>query len=161
MIRRSDVDYPATAMDGDLVYDGMAAAFTDSMIDQDLMYYYAAFAYDVAGNYAAAAQDTAAVPLGAEDGGFAPAAQFVRLEAPTPNPSDGSFHLRLHVAAGSFVDLSVYDLGGRQVATVLRDRVAAGEHTVVWNSSWLAPGTYVVRATAGGASAACRVAVVR
>jgi hypothetical protein len=161
VVRRSAEDYPATAMDGDLVYDGMAESAADSMIDQDMVYYYAAFAYDVAGNYADAAQDTAVVPLGAEDGGFAPTASVVRLEAPTPNPSGSSMELRLHVATGALVDLSAYDASGRMVATIMRDRVSAGTHTVSWNVGQLPAGVYVVRATAAGSSASCKVAVVQ
>ncbi len=161
VIRRSSVDYPATPMDGDLVYDGMAASFVDSMIDQDMVYYYAAFAYDVAGNYAEAAQDTAVVPLGAEGGGFTPTASAVRLEAPAPNPSGGTMGLRLHIATAAFVEMAAYDASGRQVATILRDRVAAGSHDVTWNVGRLPAGVYVVRATAAGSSASCKVAVVR
>jgi hypothetical protein len=161
VLRRSSEDYPATAMDGDLVYDGMAASFADSMIDQNMVYYYSAFAYDVAGNYADAAQDTAVVPLGAEDGGFTPSAGAVRLEAPSPNPSSSTMEFRLHVATGAFVDLSAYDASGRLVATILRDRVTAGAHRVSWNVGRLPAGVYVVRASAAGSSASCKVAVVQ
>ena len=62
--------------------------------------------------------------------------------------------------------LEVFDLAGRRVAEVHRARLDAGRHTLRWDGRGdagdaLAPGVYLARASAGGASAITRVVRVR
>ena len=75
----------------------------------------------------------------------------VALSAPRPNPftATASFALTLPVAGP--VDVGVFDVAGRRVATLLREsNAAAGVHTLTWNG-----------AEAGGARAAGGVYFVR
>ncbi len=48
---RSAVGTPASATEGELVYDGRAGSCVDCRLDSTTTYYYAAFAYDAAQNY--------------------------------------------------------------------------------------------------------------
>ncbi len=59
----------------------------------------------------------------------------VRFASPWPNPvtTDATFSFALPVRAQ--VDLSIYDVGGRRVATVERAELAAGPHEVSWRGS--------------------------
>ena len=65
-----------------------------------------------------------------------------------PNPAGTSAALRLTLAEGSDVTVVVYDLLGRVVATPLQGALPAGEHRATLDVGALAPGVYVVRATA-------------
>lgn len=87
----------------------------------------------------------------------APAPAALALYPPRPNPFSGTTRLRLDLPAAGRVQLSVYDLTGRRVATVLEGDLAAGTHRPIWNG-WndtgteLPAGRYWARvATAGGA----------
>jgi flagellar hook assembly protein FlgD len=62
--------------------------------------------------------------------------------------------------------LSVYDVMGRKVATLVDAPVPAGEHTVRWNGraadgSTVASGVYLLRLQAGERVATRRLTVVR
>jgi len=54
VIVRSTTAYPASATDGEVIYNGTASAYTDA-ITPSMDYYYAAFAYDDLMNYSVAA----------------------------------------------------------------------------------------------------------
>ena len=53
--------------------------------------------------------------------------------APRPSPASGNTTLRFSVPQASDVQLSVYDLMGREVAELMNGRAAAGIHTVGWD----------------------------
>lgn len=61
-----------------------------------------------------------------------------------PNPVSESTRIRFR-SDGSQVKLSVYDLTGREVHTIVNRRLAAGEHSVEFNARALKPGTYYYR----------------
>lgn len=69
------------------------------------------------------------------------------LEPAYPNPSNAQTHLRYTVATPSRIHLAIYDVVGREV-TVLENRVQdAGHYEVVWSSTGIANGMYLVRLT--------------
>jgi len=60
----------------------------------------------------------------------------VSFSAPSPNPSTGSvtFELRLPSGLeGSQVDLSIFDIGGRRVATLVHGTAIPGSRNVTWD----------------------------
>jgi hypothetical protein len=70
---------------------------------------------------------------------------------PSPNPSRGEVSMAIDVARDQSVDLAVFDLAGRRVATLHSGRLPAGRHTFAWaerRSSRVAPGVYLVRMAA-------------
>ncbi|HPF70964.1 MAG TPA: FlgD immunoglobulin-like domain containing protein, partial [Candidatus Krumholzibacteria bacterium] len=86
-----------------------------------------------------------------------PAAATVRLLPNVPNPFNPSTTVRfvLPGSAPSQVDLSIFDVRGRLVTTLVRGALPAGEHAVVWNGRAAdgrpAPaGTYFSRLKSGG-----------
>ena len=54
-VQRSDTAYPQSPLQGDTVYNGTAKSFSDTGLRGGATYYYAAFSYDAAGNFASAA----------------------------------------------------------------------------------------------------------
>ena len=59
-----------------------------------------------------------------------------------PNPFNPSTTIRFALPSAGFVTLKVFDLLGREIATLVRDRVAAGEYSVAWNAAGCASGVY-------------------
>jgi hypothetical protein len=69
--------------------------------------------------------------------------------AASPNPFDGASELRFRLAAPASVDLSLWDLSGRKVRTLIHAAREAGDQSAVLSASGLAPGIYFYRLSAG------------
>jgi len=67
-----------------------------------------------------------------------------------PNPSSGPVVVRWSQPRGRWVDLRVYDLSGREVATIARGSYEAGDHAASWEGRTsrgrVASGLYFIRA---------------
>jgi len=80
---------------------------------------------------------------GIEDG---PSPAETRLYQNSPNPFNPTTRIDFYLSAGGKVDIKVFDVSGRSVATLFSGYKEAGRHTVVWDGR-----------SAGGASAASGV----
>ena len=73
-----------------------------------------------------------------------------------PNPFNSSTAISFQLTAISLIKLTVYDILGRELASLVDGVRAAGTHTVQWNPGTSPSGLYVCRLTAmeagGGAS---------
>jgi len=83
-----------------------------------------------------------------------------------PNPMAGSGTVRFSLLKGGEVSLVVYNALGQTVKYLVRGKVSAGIHTVVWDSRdetgrLVAPGAYFLRLKAEGQEALGRVVIVR
>lgn len=80
----------------------------------------------------------------------------------SPNPARGAARVRFASATAQTVTVSVYDVTGRQVATLFQGAVSADQQMdLALNAASLAPGVYVVRATGTDLNLTQRVTVVR
>jgi subtilisin family serine protease len=66
-----------------------------------------------------------------------------------PNPFNPETRVRYRLAEPGFVTCTVYDLLGREVATLVSERQPAGEHAVTWNAAGRPSGVYFYRLVAG------------
>ena len=66
-----------------------------------------------------------------------------------PNPFNPETVISWQLAVGSHVELSVYDLLGKKVATLVSKRMAAGNHTYTFDGKNLASGIYYYQLLAG------------
>jgi hypothetical protein len=82
------------------------------------------------------------------------------LAAPWPCPAAGSVNVAFEAAAGP-VELAVYDLAGRRVATLVDGDLTAGRHEVTWNCAEVPPGVYLCRLATGSGSLTRRLVVSR
>jgi uncharacterized cupredoxin-like copper-binding protein len=77
-----------------------------------------------------------------------------------PNPFANTTTIEYQLPQAEQVTITVFDLTGRRVATLVDDHVEAGTHSVVWQANGLASGVYLYRIQAGSFSKTLRTAVV-
>ncbi|MDQ7065951.1 MAG: PQQ-binding-like beta-propeller repeat protein [candidate division KSB1 bacterium] len=66
-----------------------------------------------------------------------------------PNPFNPATSIRFLLPKAEFVTLKVYDVLGREVATLINEKLAAGEHMVIFEGKNLNSGIYFYKLTAG------------
>ena len=87
------------------------------------------------------------------------------LSRPVPNPTASSMRVEYAVPREARVDLSVFDMQGRRVATLVEGLVHAGRNQAIWNGTvggHPAPaGVYFVRLRAPGVNLTRRLVIAR
>lgn len=73
-----------------------------------------------------------------------------QLEQNYPNPFNPATTIRFSLSNTLRVTLKIYDVLGRQIETLLDERIHAGQHKVVWNADGLASGIYWYQLQADG-----------
>jgi hypothetical protein len=71
------------------------------------------------------------------------------LESAYPNPFNPTTTLRFAIPVDSEVSISVYNLQGREVVSLVNGKMEAGYHTAVWNADVHGSGVYFVKMVAG------------
>jgi hypothetical protein len=66
-----------------------------------------------------------------------------------PNPFNPSTSISFSIPSTSFVSLKVYDLLGREVATLVSEQMSSGNHSKQWNAAALPSGIYFYRLQTG------------
>jgi hypothetical protein len=75
--------------------------------------------------------------------------QEFRLDQNYPNPFNPSTTIRFSLPQSDHVSLTVYDLMGRKIATLIDERMEPGEYSTVFDAAGIASGMYIYRITAG------------
>ena len=87
--------------------------------------------------------------------------EALALSAPFPNPTAGRSTVAFELPAAGAVDLAVFDLLGRRVATLVDGERQAGAHRVEVRARDLATGVYMVRLATASETQTRRLTVVR
>ena len=66
-----------------------------------------------------------------------------------PNPFNPSTTINYELPASNFVTLKIYDLTGKEVMTLVNEKLDAGRYTATFNGSNLASGMYFYKISAG------------
>jgi hypothetical protein len=82
------------------------------------------------------------------------------LEQNYPNPFNPTTDIAYHLSRSESVELKVYDVTGREVATLINERQDAGTHTAHWNASSVASGAYFFRLKVGSTVLPARKAML-
>jgi hypothetical protein len=96
-------------------------------------------------------------------------AQMIQMESPVqfalgqnyPNPLNPSTTIKFELPRGSQVNLSVYDILGREVAVLVNEKRDGGVYEVKFDGSNCASGVYFYRLMAGDYVATKKLVVLR
>jgi hypothetical protein len=83
------------------------------------------------------------------------------LEQNYPNPFNPQTTIRYHLPQDSDVRVTVFDLLGREIATLVNGYMTAGVHNINFNASSLASGIYLYRIEAGSYSKVKRMLLIK
>ncbi|MGH7494499.1 MAG: FG-GAP-like repeat-containing protein [bacterium] len=90
-----------------------------------------------------------AIRTGVKEQGPAVPSAFV-LHQNYPNPFNPATKIRFSLPAAQFVTLKVFDVSGRTVSVLIHERISAGDHELVLQTSQLCgSGVYLYQLTAG------------
>jgi endoglucanase len=94
------------------------------------------------------------VPSGVAERTLAPVPEKLTLQVNAVNPFHQVTTIRFQLSTGTVVDLSIYDVTGAKVKTLIHGYCTRGTHTFSWNgksqqNQKLASGVYFVRLSAG------------
>jgi len=97
-----------------------------------------------------------------------PSAAPVNLSVPSsfslrayPNPFNPSTSLTFTISRDAVVNLKIYDILGREAATLISARRPAGTYSVTWNAAAFPSGTYIAVLDAGGAQTTLRLQLLK
>lgn len=89
------------------------------------------------------------------------APKFFALAQNHPNPFNPTTTIKFYLPANAEAKLKVFDLAGREVATLVHGKLAAGEHEAHFEAGALAAGVYVYRLEAAGQVATRKLLLVK
>ncbi|HTX18630.1 MAG TPA: phospholipase D-like domain-containing protein [Bacteroidota bacterium] len=78
-----------------------------------------------------------------------------------PNPFNPSTKLRFSIAAARPVTLRIYDILGREVATLVNGKLNPGTYTVEWNAGRYSSGVYFARMESGSFVATTKLMLLK
>jgi spore coat protein A len=112
--------------------------------EHDMMRY-----FEVLDSPAGVAQDQTGIPL------------KYSLQQNYPNPFNPSTTIKFTLPENSFVSLKIYDILGREAATLISGMAPKGNHEVQFNASGLASGMYVYKLSAGSFTEAKKMLLLK
>lgn len=132
-----------------VAFDTTLSDTTDTLstpLQADVKYYWHISAIDTggAGAYSLVESFTTGTGLTGING-LTEVSKEYKLYQNYPNPFNPSTTIAYQLKANTFVSLKVYDVLGREVATLVNDREQAGTHEVKFDASDLSSGVYFYR----------------
>ncbi len=86
--------------------------------------------------------------------------QFSILNS-SPNPFNASTALSFVLQAASRIELTIYDISGREVLDLVDAFYPAGTHQVVWDASAMSSGVFFARLEAGGSVETVKIILMK
>jgi len=83
------------------------------------------------------------------------------LQQNYPNPFNPSTRFQFSITKAALVSFKVYDILGREVATLVNERMNPGTYGLEWNASRFASGVYFARLEAGNYSATRKLILMK
>ncbi|MDR3627381.1 MAG: T9SS type A sorting domain-containing protein, partial [Ignavibacteriaceae bacterium] len=78
-----------------------------------------------------------------------------------PNPFNPSTNISFSIPSRAFVSLKVFDIRGREIATLINEDLPAGLYTKEWNANSFSSGVYFYRIKAGNFIATKKLVLVK
>lgn len=92
---------------------------------------------------------------------YGPLPTNFELKQNYPNPFNPTTTIGFSLPEGSFVNLTIVDLLGRQVASVLSENLSAGTFNTSWDATEFPSGVYVARLQAGSFIATKKIVLLK
>lgn len=89
------------------------------------------------------------------------AARWFKLDQNCPNPFSSSTVIRFQLPSIAYVKLSVYDLLGQKVTTLVKERQQPGSHEVTWDATGVPEGVYFYRLEVGSFSETRKLVLIK
>jgi hypothetical protein len=83
------------------------------------------------------------------------------LEQNYPNPFNPSTEISFQLPVRSLVTLTIFDVLGREIATLINGEKSAGSHTIEWNAASMSSGVYFYQLRAGNFVATKQLTLLR
>lgn len=83
------------------------------------------------------------------------------LEQNYPNPFNPMTSIEFQVSSFKFVKLKVFDIIGKEVATLVNEKLSAGTYSVNWDAAEFPSGVYFYRLTTDGYSETKRMLLLK
>ena len=158
ILQRDDMSQfvPANAPSGMYSYNLLVGDYPDEVVDSD------SFAFEKSAGIESANHD-----FGWELFGFegecapisAPAADYKLLSA-YPNPFNAQTVISFELRAASCLNLSIYDVTGREVVKLYNGFMGAGYYEIVWDAEGMGSGVYFIRLTVDGGQSTVRKVIL-
>ncbi len=84
-----------------------------------------------------------------------------RLYPNFPNPFNLSTKIEFYIPERQLVDLNVYDINGRKVASLVFGKMNSGRHRVCWDASNVSTGIYFLQLSAGDSRLMSRLTLIK
>ncbi|UCE65885.1 MAG: lamin tail domain-containing protein [Candidatus Zixiibacteriota bacterium] len=163
VVVRSFTHFPQDINDGDIIYQGTEQHVTDIGLPGNTVVYYTIFARDTYGNYSIpTGESRVSVILGVVgiDGQPILPELISGLEC-YPNPFNASVTINFVLSQSGSATLSIYNLRGQRVETMLDGSISAGQHRMTWDGSDLPSGVYFARLDFGVSSKSIKMVLLK
>ena len=120
----------------------------DINIEGNINYYYRVSAFDYSGNESEYSPEVSSVVLGLQSNGDNVPGEY-SLSQNYPNPFNPTTTISYQLPKSSFVKLTIYDISGRSIQTLVDEKKNAGYYSVEWNAENVCSGVYFYRIAAG------------
>ncbi len=124
-------------------------SYSDSSVTSGTTYFYRVAALDSTGFEGAKSLATSGLIIFVGVGENQNLPQEYTLEQNFPNPFNPSTAISFALPSKAYVILKVFDVIGREVATLVSEELSAGNHSQQWSAEGLQTGIYFYRLQAG------------
>ena len=145
LYRSNEPDFDPTGMD--TYFETIDTSFTDINVEFGLTYYYSISAIDYTGNESEHSDIVNATFLGID--GQANIPKEFGLKQNYPNPFNPVTTISYQLPKSIFVNISIYNISGQLVETLLKEHKSSGYYSVKWNATGVGSGVYFYRIEAG------------
>ncbi len=113
------------------------------------------------GNRVAGLKFSSEAGITSVDGRTTPIVTGFALNNCYPNPFNPSTQISFSLGMPGFASLTIYDINGREVSSLLNGQTPAGDYTIAWNALHVPSGMYFCRLVSGGRQAVQKLVLVR
>ena len=145
--RSLEADFDPTGTDPLMLT--IETTITDVDVEEGETYYYRVSAVDVHGNESDYSEDVSAhIEIVSVDEGARIPEEFALMQN-YPNPFNPTTTITYQLPQAAFVNISIYNVAGQLVETLVDEDKNAGYYSVLWNSTGVSSGLYFYRIQAG------------